>query len=328
MFKVIDLGPEGKPEESEDTDRVAPPPSGTVRWIDCVRADPGALDLLRRRFNFHPLALEDCATFEMRSKFDEYADHLFIVLHTFTRSPEDPTYIQVHEVHAFLADAYLVTVHDNPVAATDVVWRKAAQDATVLRRGPGWALYCTADAMIDATLPVIESLVQKVEKVEEAVLGGTRRGMGASTQRGLNELFSIRSTLVSMRRVMRPVRDVVAVLTRRAEAPLSERTALYFRDVQDHILRCLETVDEAEHLIVNTVEAHRSEVATRTNAIMAKLTIFSAIFLPLGFVVGFWGQNFHALPYGNEEVLTWLSLGLCLVVPAVLVVWFWWKRWL
>jgi magnesium transporter len=321
VFKVIDLGPEGKPQESEDTSRVAPPPAGTLRWVDLLRADPSSLDLLRSRFNFHPLALEDCATFEMRSKFDEYGDHLFIVLHTFSRAPDDPTYIQIHEIHAFLAESYLVTVHNNPVPATEAIWRKAAADASVLRRGTGWALYNTVDAMIDATFPVLEALVQRVEKVEEQVLGG-------SVRRSLGEVFSIRSTLVSMRRVMRPVRDVVGVLTRRAESPLSERTALYFRDVQDHVLRCLETVDEAEHLIINTIDAQRAALASRQNDIMAKLTIFSAVFLPLGFIVGFWGQNFSSLPFGSTAAFSTLSLGLCAVVPVVLVAWFWWKRWL
>ena len=91
MFKVIDLTAEGKPEESEDLDRVAVPPAGVVRWIDLIEPDKNALDLLRQRFDFHPLALEDCATFELRSKFDEYGDHLFIVLHAFTPAPDDAT---------------------------------------------------------------------------------------------------------------------------------------------------------------------------------------------------------------------------------------------
>lgn len=321
MFKVIDLGPEGKPEESEDSGRVAPPPPGIVRWVDLLDADPGSLELLRERFDFHPLALEDCATFEARSKFDEYGDHLFIVLHTFTRATDHPLYIQIHEVHAFLGESYLVTVHTHPVPAAEQVRRSAAADAAVLRRGPAWALYGLADAMIDATFPVLEALVQEVEKVEADVLRGAVR-------RDLGGLFAIRSTLVSIRRVMRPVRDVVGVLTRRAEPPLSDRTALYFRDVQDHVLRVMETVDEAEHLIVNTIDAHRAALANRSNDIMAKLTIFSAVFLPLGFIVGFWGQNFDALPFRSATAFDILSLGLCVTVPLLLLAWFWWKKWL
>ena len=321
MFKVIDLPAEGKPEETEDLSRVAPPPEGSVRWVDLIETDKGALEVLRQRFDFHPLALEDCATFELRSKFDEYGDHLFIVLHAFTPAPDDATYIQVHEVHAFLSERYLVTVHDNPLHATEAAWKKAAGDPNVLRRGTGWAFYTVVDAMVDATFPVIENLVKRVEKVEEEVLS-------SGEPVDLSEIFSIRSTLVTMRRVLRPVRDVIAILTRRADAPLTERTALYFRDVQDHVLRCLESLEEAEHLIDNTIEANRSAQNNRTNAIMAKLTIFSAIFLPLGFIVGFWGQNFEALPFHNEHLMAWLSIGLCGAVPIVLTIWFWWRGWL
>lgn len=321
MFKVIDLNAEGKPEESEDLDRVAPPPNGMLRWVDLIETDKGALELLRERFEFHPLALEDCATFELRSKFEEYGDYLFIVLHAFTAMPDDPTFIQIHEVHAFLSEHYLVTVHDNPVAATEVAWKKAASDPTILKRGTGWAFYTTVDAMVDATFPVIENLVARVEKVEEAVLTG-------AAPVDLSDLFSIRSTLVTMRRVLRPVRDVINILTRRADPPLSERTALYFRDVHDHVIRCLESIDEAESLIANTIQANDQALTNRQNAIMAKLTIFSAIFLPLGFIVGFWGQNFDALPFHNEHLMWWLSVGLCAVVPVVLTVWFWWRDWL
>lgn len=321
MFKVIDLTAEGKPEESEDLDRVAPPPEGTVRWVDLIEADKGALELLRERFDFHPLALEDCGTFELRSKFEEYGDQLFIVLHAFTAAPDDPIFIQIHEVHAFVAERYLVLVHDNPVKAAEAAWQRAASDPTVLRRGTGWAFYTVVDAMVDATFPVIEHLVSRVEKVEEAVLTG-----GAPVD--LSEVFSIRSTLVTMRRVLRPVRDTIAILTRRADSPLTERTALYFRDVHDHVIRCLESVEEAESLISNTIEANAAALSNRSNAIMAKLTIFSAIFLPLGFIVGFWGQNFDDLPFHNEHLMWWLSVGLCGVVPVVLTIWFWWKDWL
>ena len=321
MFKVIDLTAEGKPEESEDAARVAPPPVGTVRWVDLIETDKSALELLRERFNFHPLALEDCATFELRSKFEEYGDHLFIVLHAFTAAPDDPIFIQIHEVHAFLSERYLVLVHDNPLKAAELAWHKAASDPTILQRGPAWAYYTVVDAMVDATFPVIENLVARVERVEEKVLTG-----GEPVD--LSEIFSIRSTLVTMRRVLRPVRDTIAILTRRADSPLTERSALYFRDVHDHVIRCLESVEEAESLISNTIEANKAALSNRSNEIMAKLTIFSAIFLPLGFIVGFWGQNFDDMPFHNEHLFWWLTVGPCVAVPIVLTVWFWWKDWL
>lgn len=320
MFKVIDLGPEGKPISSEDPAMVNRPAPGHVRWIEVVETDQAALELLRQRFDFHPLALEDCATFEMLSKFDEYRDHLFIVLHTFTADPEDPTDIQIHEVHSFLAKDYLVTVHDNPLPAAEIAWQKAASDRTVLERGASWAFYQTVDYMIDATFPVLDRLVDQVEAIEEQVLE-------SAGPADLGPLFTVRSTLVTMRRVLRPVRDVIGIIQRRQEAPLSERTSVYFRDVQDHVLRCLETIDEAEGLIANIIQANAAAQSNRTNAIMAKLTVFSAIFLPLGFITGFWGQNFEALPF-DKVWLFYAMLGVTVTVPIVLLVWFGRKGWL
>jgi len=320
VFKVIDLAPEGKPLASEDSTMVGPPEIGHLRWVELIETDQTALDLLRERFGFHPLALEDCATFEMRSKFDEYWDHLFIVLHTFTASPSDPTEIQIHEVHSFLSPHYLVTVHDNPLPAADTAWRKAAESREVLEFGTSWAFYRTVDYMIDATFPVIEQLVDRVEKIEDRVLTS-----GAPVD--LGPLFSIRSTLVTMRRVMRPVRDVIAMVQRRTEPPFSERTSRYFRDVQDHVLRCLETMDEADGLISNTIQANETAQGNRTNAIMTKLTVFSAIFLPLGFVTGFWGQNFHDLPIASTGWF-YVMLGVTVGLPVGLLTWFKSKGWL
>lgn len=321
MFKVIDLLPEGKLEESEDQARVAPPPPGVRRWIDLLEPDPASLDLLRQRFDFHPLAIEDCASFELRSKIEEYRNHLFIVLHTFTAPSGDPADLRIHEIHAFLSEDFLVTVHDNPVPATELVWRQAANNPEILSRGTAWAFYRTADAMVDAIFPVLEGLVKRVEKIETEVLESPEA-------HELKSIFGLRSTLVTVKRVLRPLRDVVGILSRRGEGGSVEpRTAMYFRDIQDHVLRSLEGIEETEGLIANVVDAYRYELSNRSNAIMAKLTIFSAIFLPLGFITGFWGQNFEHLPFGNDAMMISMLVSVA-AVPIGLIAWFSRKGWM
>lgn len=320
MFKVIDLPPEGKPAESLDTSRVAPPPEGTFRWIELVETDDEALKLLQERFRFHPLAIEDCASFELHSKLEEYPDYLFVVLHTFTSDSDEPSEIDIHEIHAFVGQNYLVTVHDRPVPAAEDVWRRATRERETLERGPGWALYRTADAMVDAVFPMLEEMASELEVIEESVLTRAR-------EEDLAKIFQLRSTLVSMRRVIRPVRDVVGMLSRRTEPPLSERTALYFRDVYDHVLRCAEQIEEDLGLVSNAMDAYLSAVSQRTNEIMARLTIFSVIFLPLAFVTGFFGQNFEQLPFDSSTVFL-ISLGIMAVIPVGLLIWFSRKGWL
>ena len=319
MFRVIDLTPSGLPLETSGAQKAVPPKAGAYRWVDLLDWDSSSLDHLREKFGFHPLAIEDCSTFELHSKLEEYPDHLFVVLHAFTEDPEVEYEIVVHEIHAFIHEDYIVTVHDTKVDAVDAVWKRAAVDQRVLR-SPGWTLHAIADAMVDAVFPLLAKVGAELERIETSVLTNP-------SEEALAKIFHLRSTLVSMRRVMRPLRDIIGMLARREHPPLSDRTAFYFRDVYDHVVRSNETIIEAQGLVESTMEAYKSSVANRTNEIMARLTIFSVVFLPLAFLTGFWGQNFDLLPIGSEA-LFYVNLAVMIGFPAGLLVWFRRKGWL
>lgn len=319
MFRVIDRTLSGELEETEGTEKVSPPPEGVIRWVDLVEADDESLQILAERFGFHPLAIEDCATFELHSKLEEYPDHLFVVLHAFTEDPDDPFEIQIHEVHAFVNDSYLVTVHDNPIKAAEAVWERARREPSMLR-SPAWALYRTADAMVDAIFPLLAKYHAEVERIESVVLSDP-------DESELAKIFHLRSTLVSMRRVIRPMRDVVAMLTRRKKPPMTKRAALYFRDIYDHVIRCHETIEEIKGLVESAMDAYQSAVTNRTNDIITRLTIFSVVFLPLTFITGFFGQNFADMPFKNAG-LFWGMLGVTVLLPVGLLYWFRRKGWL
>ena len=104
MFRVLELGPSGRVEVSEGPERVAPPPEGTLRWIDLVAQDAAQLELLRQRFDFHPLAIEDCAHLDQRPKLEEYRDCLFLVTQGFACPGEQVHELELHELHAFLGE--------------------------------------------------------------------------------------------------------------------------------------------------------------------------------------------------------------------------------
>lgn len=320
MFSIIDVPPDGPAEESHDAERVRPPPKGTVRWVDLVDTDPASLRLLGERFAFHPLSLEDCARFETRSKIEDFGGYLFVVVHTFTAPDGDVCDFQTHEVHAFVSDDSLVTVHDNPVPAEQSVWQRALADPEILRRGPARALYHTANAMVEAIFPLLDRVLEQVEAVEVAVL---ERPKKADFQR----IFRIKRSLVSMRRVIRPLRDSLSILSRSEDPRIDARTALYFRDLHDHVVLAHEIIEEGLDLASNAMEAYRSAVSGRTNEVIKSLTVMSAIFLPLSFIVGFWGQNFAALPFDSATHFAWM-LVMIVAVPIGLFVWFQMKGWL
>ena len=313
MWNILDLGADGTVDASEDPARVAPPPEGVTRWIDLVEPDPDALALLRHRFDFHPLAIEDCASFDLRSKIDDYDRYLFAVIHSFTARPDTAGDVQIHEVHAFLGDDYLVTVHDNPFPDHERIWKQTLDDPAQLRRGASWILYRHIDTMVDATEPLVAGLREQLDAIETQVIEGDRAA-------DLTEVFRIKRTTVAMRRVIRPLRDTIGVMQRRATDRQS-RVALHLRDVADHVNRLAEMVEELREVSAGIVSSYQAVHAQHASEVMKRLTVFSAIFLPLSFIVGFFGQNFVDLPFDSD---LWLGLMLAslVLVPAGLLEWF------
>lgn len=313
MFRVLDLPSTGAPTV-RDEGAVAPPPEGTTRWIDLVEPDAAALDRLRTAFGFDTLALEDCAEFGTQSKIDEYEKYLFIVIHAFTADPDDPLEIRIHEIHAFLGEDYLVTVHDHAVPAEESVWAKAAVDPTILTRGPSWALYLAADRMVGAAVPMVDRLREELDAIERQVIE-------EGTVVDLSKVFRAKRVAVAMRRVLRPLRDTLNVLHRRDDTRVGRRSAQYLRDLADLVMRLTEQVEEARDVALATVGAYQALQATKANETMKRLTVFSAVFLPLSFIVGFWGQNFLDLPYDSDAWLVVMLVSL-IVIPAGLMEWF------
>jgi magnesium transporter len=137
----------------------------------------------------------------------------------------------------------------------------------------------------------------------------------------LAKIFALKRTLVLMRKVLSPERDVFAVLSKRGDPRVSEKTALYFRDVYDHLVRIYESIDTGRDLLGNALDAYLSMASNRTNEIMKRLTLLSAVFLPLTFITGFFGQNFEHLPVHSDAVM-YAMAGACLLIPPAMVIWF------
>jgi magnesium transporter len=304
---------------SSDEARVAPPPAGSVRWIDLVAQDDAALALLAQRFDFHPLTIDDCRHFDQRAKLQEYSGALFLVVHGFSDAAE-VTGVAPHELHAWVGSGFLVTVHAEAMAGLDEVWARVAGDRGLLGRGADFIYYLVADQLIDRNFAILDRLSDSLDEIEEAVLHRAER-------RDLGHIFRLKNTLVLLRRVLSPQRDVFALLSKRGHELIQERTSLYFRDLYDHLTRIYESIDAARDLLGNSLDAYLSMVAQRTNDVMKRLTLLSAIFLPLTVLTGFFGQNFSALPIGSRVLYDGMLAAMALI-PAAMILWFrlshWW----
>ncbi|MDB4987735.1 MAG: magnesium and cobalt transporter CorA [Myxococcaceae bacterium] len=319
MFRIIELTP-GQPLRVEDNpELVGPPASDSLAWLDLTAPTDADLALLGQHFHFHPLALEDCAHADQRPKCEEYGEYMFIVSQGFECPNLQLDDMRWYELHVFLGKNYVVTVHDTAIPGVEQIWKRVAGDSALMKKGADFLYYLMADRIVDDNFPILDQIADSLEKLEDEVLEHPQHAT-------LSLIFALKSRLVLMRKILSPQRDVMAVLSRRGDERVSERTALYFRDVHDHLARIVESIESNRDLLGNALEAYLSAQSQRTNEIMKALAILSAVFMPLTFITGFFGQNFEHLPFGSDKLM-WSMLASCIVLPGVLLVWFKRRNW-
>jgi magnesium transporter len=291
-------------------------------WLDRTGPTSEDIEALRELFGFHPLALEDALHFGQRPKLDHYEDYVFLVFYGAQAGARDDGGL-LQEVQMFISGKYLVSLHTDPLPALDE--QRTHLDGLVLH-SEQFVLYRVFDALTDSFFPVLAAMDEEIDELEAAVLAGP-------TDEQLQRLFAMKRTLVSMRKVVTPQRDLFArSIDQIADLPglqLDERD--YFRDVYDHLIRISDLIDSYRDLLSSTTDLYLSTVSNRQNEVMKQLAIVGTIFLPLSFITGFFGMNFGWLV--REGIAsTWsffvLGLGSLLVTCVLLVLFFKRKGWI
>lgn len=301
------------------TEAIIRPAEGEAVWIDLSAPTEQDLEELCRTFKFHPVTIDDVRTYDQRPKLEEYADHLFVVVHRLVVKTE-PCEVESEELHAFIGRNFLITAHAGELPELEAVFSRLAGDEVVAQRGPAFWHYQVSSRLAVASAIEIEKLAAEVENIEETVF--KIRG-----QEVLERLLHVKRALATARRLTSPQRDVFAALTKLGSTIVPDNTAVYFRDVYDQFVRELEALDSQRELAGSSLEAYFSLVSQRTNEVMKHLTLLSSIFLPLTFVTGFFGQNFDHLPF-HSDALMWTGIISCVLLPAGMLSWFRLKRWL
>ena len=293
--------------------------SSTLFWLDL--ADLGhdeAESLLGSTFGFHPLAVEDADHFSQRPKLDAYDAFTLLVVYGASTSG------QLIEVHCFITERYLLTVHKEAcpeLASLAERWRQSPNR----RGGSLMLLYRVVDTLVDGYFPVLAALDDQIDEIEDEIL---RR----PTDEQLGRLFDMKRSLIGMRKVVGPQRDVFASLLADAAAlpGMGEDSARYFRDIYDHLIRVSDLVDSYRDLLSGALDTHLSTVSNRLNVVMKQLTIIATVFLPMSFLTGFFGQNFSWMVnrLGGLPVFASVGIGLQLIVAVVLVMLFRGRGWL
>ena len=267
-------------------------------------------------FSFHPLALEDMLKRGQRPKLDDFGSYMFLVYYGV--GEDEGGEISLEEVHSFLSGGYLVTSHARPCPALEEARQRLTAQAP---RSEQFVIYRVLDGLTDTFFPVLERLDDRMERLDGEIFDRAEPGQ-------LEEITSLRRRLVDLRRVVTPQRDLLARgIDDILEIPgLEADSRSYFRDVYDHAIRISDQIDSHRDLLAGTRDAYLSIVSNRLNQITKQLTIVATIFLPLSFIVGFFGQNFKWLVTNIDTGAAFWALGVGSLVVSVLALLLWFKR--
>jgi magnesium transporter len=293
-------------------------------WLDLEGLDADSSELLLRGFAFHPLAVEDAEHFGQRPKVEDFDGFTYLVLHGALPSPGASV---TCEVHVFFSAKHMVTVHHGDEGIFDGVRRRAARHRAAAGSSPAVSiLYLIVDELVDTYFPVLAQLDDRIDALEDAILK-------QPTEAQLGELFAMKRTLVALRKVVTPERDMFARLLSGMNLleGMTQEDERYFRDLYDHLIRISDLVDSYRDLLTGAMDTHLSTVSNRLNVVMKQLTIIATVFLPLSFLTGFFGQNFTLLT-GHVLTQTWsfwvLGIGLDLAAAVGLLYLFRRRGWL
>lgn len=285
-------------------------------WLDLTGVGTSEVEELADLFSFHPLALEDTLKRGQRPKLEDFGRYMFLVYYGAETGAEGG--IRLEEVHAFLSGGYIVTVHPARCAALDEARERMIAQAP---RSEQFVVYRVLDGLTDTFFPVLESLDDRMERLDAAIFA-------EATPAHLEEITALRRQLVALKRVATPQRDLLARgVDDILEIPgLEADSRNYFRDVYDHAIRISDQIDSYRDLLAGTRDAYLSVVSNRLNQITKQLTVVATIFLPLSFLVGFFGQNFKWLVEGIQSEAAFFGLGIGLLALSLLGLLAWFRR--
>jgi magnesium transporter len=283
----------------------------TIVWVDFT--DPTEADLagLEEELNLHQLAVEDAVQSNQRPKLDHYATHNFLVCYD-VRLDSKTGELATSEIKAFITPRALVTVHRADFSMADIVARwDSAPDLAV--HGMAYLIWGLLDTIVDGQFDAIQSLDNEIETLEDQLFENHKPRSTLVQRRS----FELRKSLVLLRRVVLPMREVIGALLRRDVVQTDPAIIPYLQDVYDHVLRVTDWTDSLRDLVNTILETNISLQGNRMNLVMKKVTSWAAIIAVPTLVTGFYGQN---VPYPGFSAPWgfWVSSALIIGAPIAL----------
>jgi magnesium transporter len=261
-----------------------------LHWVNLLGIhDIPLVEQLGRGFGLNSLALEDVLDTNHRPKAENFGDSLLVILKILSFD-EQAGRLTSEQVSLVLNATAVLSLQEQPGDVFDGVrMRLDSPRGRHRQRGTDYLAYSLIDSVVDSYFPVLEQLGEVLIDIEEELADHPQRAT-------LQRIHALKRDLMVVRKAVWPLREVVSGLEREGSGLIEERTLPFLRDLYEHLIQIIDTVEIYRDSVAGLLDLYLSSVSQRTNEIMKVLTIMATIFIPLTFLVGVYGMNFHYMP--------------------------------
>jgi len=296
--------------------------SPTVTWINM--AGIHQVDLMEKignHFGIHPLVIEDILNTGQRPKMDDLEDYLFVVLKMLDYNKEDDE-INAEQISIILGQNFVISFQEKEGDVFEPIRERIRKNKGRIRKmGADYLAYTLLDSVVDNYFTILEKIGERIEFLEEELVENP------STQT-LQEIHRLKRELIFLRKSIWPLREVISELDRGESPLIKETTGIYLRDVYDHTIQVIDTVETFRDMISGILDVYLSSISNKMNEVMKVLTIIATIFIPLTFLAGIYGMNFRYMPELEWHRGYFAILFLMVIIGIGLVIYFRKKKWI
>ena len=282
----------------------------SISWINVDGLhEIDVVEKLGKAFDIHPLVLEDILNTDQRPKIEDYDRYIFLVL-KMLYVDEKTKEIHSEQVSLILGNNYVISFQETIGDVFDTVRdRIRSSKGRIRKMGADYLAYALMDAIIDNYYVILEKIGEKIESMQEDIISNP-------DPETLNHIYKLKRDMIYLRKSVWPLREVINGLLREESKLIKKSTHIYLRDLYDHTIQVIDTIETYRDMVSGMLDIYMSSISNKMNEVMKVLTIFAAIFIPLTFIVGVYGMNFHHMP---ELSYTWAYPAVWIVIILVAV---------
>lgn len=295
--------------------------SPSITWINIEGIDPQAIQKIDEHFGVHPLVSEDIVNSSQRPKMEDYGEYIFIALKMIYYN-EKLKQIVDEQISLILGPNFVISIQEKEGDVFNPIRQRIRESKGRVRTmGSDYLAYALLDAVVDNYYIILERKGEIIEELEDEIMGSP----GNKIAQGIHEL---KRDMIYLRKQIWPLREVISGLQRNESKLIKKQTILYLRDVYDHTVQVIDTIEAFRDILSGLHDSYLSSISNKMNEIMKVLTIFAAIFIPLTFMAGIYGMNFEFMPELKMKYGYFILLTLMAVVGLGMIIYFKKKKWM